>query len=285
MQAMGIAHNYPYSSTGDAKLPMPHPAWQCIHTLMGYSGVSAVVNSLAFNPQGNILAIGGDDKIIKLWDFNTQKVLAGLSGHTQAVKSLAFSPNGQILASASDDHTIKLWNVNTYEEIFTLCGHSHTVKSVAFSPETLASASWDKTGKIWVVNTGEEILTLTGHQLQVSSLAFSPQGKLLATGSLDRTIHLWQLPIQALKNRPDYSLLATFSGHAWAVLSVAFSPDGQILATGSDDNTIKKSTPVDSRFWVIFSHLKMTSAMNKEIRFLAGQGFHVKLTPMTVVRP
>jgi WD40 repeat protein len=234
MQAMGIVYNYP-------QLPTTNPAWQCIHTLLGYSGVSTAINSLAFSPQGNILASGGDDKIIKLWDLNTQKVLASLSGHAQAVKSLACSPDGQILATASDDHTIKLWNLNTYQEIFNLCGHSHAVKSVAFSPDgqTLASGSWDKTVKIWDVSTGEEIFTLNGHQLQVSSIAFSPQGELLATASLDRTIRLWQLPTKKLKNRPEYTLLASFSGHTWAVLSVAFSPNGKILATGSDDNTIK----------------------------------------------
>jgi serine/threonine protein kinase len=234
MQAMGIANN------SSATLPIPNPSWQCTHTLMGYSGVSAI-NSLAFNPAGNILASGSDDKIIRLWDLNTKKVLSSLSGHTQAVKSVAFSPNGKILATASDDQTIKLWNLHTCQEIFTLYGHSHVVKSVAFSPDgqTIASGSWDKTIKIWDVNTGQEICTLTGHELQVSSVAFSPQGELLASGSLDRTVHLWQLPTKEFKNRPDYTFLGTFSGHAWAVLAVAFSPDGKILATGSDDNTVK----------------------------------------------
>jgi len=223
-----------------------NPPWQCLHTLTGHSGTLSSVNALAISPDSNTLASASDDKIVKLWDLKTQKVLANLSGHSQAVKSVTFSPDGQILATASDDKTIKLWQVETLEEICTLLGHSHAVKSVAFSPDgqILASGSWDKTIKLWDVNSGREICSITGHQLQVNAVAFSPQGQLLASASYDRTIRLWQISAledfqRELQNRACYSLLGTLSGHAWAVLTVAFSPDGQILATGSDDNTIK----------------------------------------------
>ncbi|MEH2236434.1 serine/threonine-protein kinase [Nostoc sp.] len=239
MQAMGMESKI-------QNLKIQNPPWQCLHTLTGHSGTLSSVNALAISPDGYTLASGSDDRIVKLWDLNTKKVLASLSGHSQAVKSVAFSPDGQILATASDDKTIKLWQVETLEEICTLLGHSHIVKSVAFSPDgqILASGSWDKTIKLWDVNTGTEICTITGHQLQVNSVAFSPQGQLLASASYDRTIRLWQIPAlesfqREFKNRPCYSLLSTLSGHAWAVLTVAFSPDGKILATGSDDNTIK----------------------------------------------
>ncbi|OYD87099.1 serine/threonine protein kinase [Nostoc sp. 'Peltigera membranacea cyanobiont' 213] len=227
-------------------LQLPNPPWRCLHTLTGHSGILSGVNALAISPDDYTLASGSDDKNIKLWDLNTQKVLATLSGHSQAVKSVAFSPDGKILATASDDKTIKLWQVETLKEICTLVGHSHAVKSIAFSPDgqILASGSWDKTIKLWDVNTGREIYTIAGHQLQVNSVAFSPQDQILASASYDRTIRLWQLRAfggfeEKFENRPCYCLLSTLSGHAWAVLTVAFSPDGQILATGSDDNTIK----------------------------------------------
>ncbi|MEH2091333.1 serine/threonine-protein kinase [Nostoc sp.] len=236
MQAMGME-----CKTQNFKLP--NPPWRCLHILTGHSGTLSSVNALAISPDGHTLVSGSDDKNIKLWDLNTQRVLASLSGHSQAVKSVTFSPDGQILATASDDKTIKLWQVETLKEICTLLGHSHAVKSVAFSPDgrILASGSWDKTVKLWDVNTGREICTITGHQLQVNSVAFSPQGQVLASASYDRTIRLWQIEgsQREIQNRPCYSLLGTLSGHAWAVLTVAFSPDGQILATGSDDNTIK----------------------------------------------
>ncbi|NEU83322.1 serine/threonine-protein kinase [Nostoc sp. UIC 10630] len=189
MQAMGM-------ECKTQNLKLPNPPWQCLHTLTGHSGTLSSVNTLAINPDSHTLASGGDDKNIKLWDLNTQKILASLSGHSQAVKSVAFSPDGKILATASDDKTIKLWEVKTLKEICTLLGHSHAVKSVAFSPDgqILASGSWDKTIKLWDVNTGTEICTITGHKLQVNSVAFSPQGQLLASASYDRTIRLWHIP-------------------------------------------------------------------------------------------
>ncbi|MBD2355360.1 serine/threonine protein kinase [Tolypothrix sp. FACHB-123] len=248
MLAMGIdSCSSPSLSTSQP----PQPLWKCIHTLQGIGNVNTEIHSLAFSPDGKILA-SGDEKIIKLWNLSTQKLINTLSGHSQAVKSVNFSPDGKILASASDDRTIKLWNIHTSQEICTLVGHSHAVKSVAFSPngQILASGSWDKTIKLWDVNTGKEISTITGHQLQVNSVAFSPQGQILASASLDRTVRLWELLTndvlfasheitKEFKNRPNCTLLGILSGHSWAVLTVAFSPDGKILATGSDDNTIK----------------------------------------------
>ncbi|MEH2422843.1 MAG: serine/threonine-protein kinase [Nostoc sp.] len=250
MQAMGMESKIQVALSAhqrcDPKSKIQNPPWRCLHTLTGHSGTLSSVNALAISPDSNTLASASDDKSVKLWDLNTQKVLASLSGHSQAVKSVAFSLDGKILATASDDKTIKLWQVETLEEICTLLGHLHAVKSVAFSPDgqILASGSSDKTVKLWDVNTRTEIDTITGHKLQVNSVAFSPQGQLLASASYDRTIRLWRIPIlegfqRELQNHPCYSLLSTLSGHAWAVLTVAFSPDGQILATGSDDNTIK----------------------------------------------
>ncbi|MFN6561049.1 MAG: protein kinase domain-containing protein [Nostoc sp. ChiSLP01] len=235
MQAMGIERK-------PQLLKLPNPLWHCSSTLTENSPGLSSVNSLAFCPEGKILASTSDEKNIKLWDLNSKKVLANLSGHSQAVKSVAFSHDGKILASASDDKTIKLWDINTLKEITTLLGHSHAVKSVAFSPdgEILASGSWDKTVKLWNVNTGAEICTFTGHHLQVNSVAFSPQGRIIASASYDRTIRLWQISSsKEFKNCPCHTLLGILSGHAWAVLTVAFSPDGKILATGSDDKTIK----------------------------------------------
>jgi len=244
MQAIGSQSK----SQQRLQFKIQHPSWQCLHTLTGHFGS---VNSVAFSPEGIILASGSDDKTIKLWDLDTQQAIATLNGHTQAIKSVAFSPDGKMLATASDDRTVKLWDINTVQEIYTLAGHSHAVKAVSFSQDGkfLVSASWDKTIRLWNVNTGAEICQLTGHQLQVTSVVFSPNlgvdnaALLLASASFDRTVRLWALATESsdlcisgqFENRP-YCIL---SAHAWAVMTVAFNPEGNILATGSDDRTIK----------------------------------------------
>jgi WD40 repeat protein/tRNA A-37 threonylcarbamoyl transferase component Bud32 len=198
-----------------------------------FTGHSYWVDSVAFSPDGQILASGSDDKTIKLWNIPTGQLKTTLTGHSTPVNSVAFSPDGQTLASGSYDHTIKLWNIPTGELKTTFTGHSNVVDSVAFSPDgqTLASSSWDNTIKLWNIPTGELQMTLTGLSKSAHSVAFSPDGQTLASGNRDNTIKLWNVPTGELKT--------TLIGHSNSVWSVAFSPDGQTLASGSWDNTIK----------------------------------------------
>jgi WD40 repeat protein len=156
------------------------------------------VLSLAFSPDGSILASGGsayginEQDSIKLWDPNTGKRIRTLSGHSYITKSVAFSPDGSILASGGWDEVIKIWNSNTGQLIHTLIGHEEVISSIAFSPDGafLASGGWDGTIKIWNSNTGRLIRTLSGHSYNIHSIAFSPIGTLLASCSSEG-VKLW----------------------------------------------------------------------------------------------
>ncbi|AFW97012.1 WD-40 repeat-containing serine/threonine protein kinase [Anabaena sp. 90] len=192
---------------------------------------SQYITSVVFSPNGQTLASGSADTIVKLWDVRG-RLLQTLMGHSK-VNSVAFSPDGQILAIGRDDNTIKIWNVSTERLLQTLTDHSDSVNSVAYSPDgqTLASGSLDRTIKIWNVTTGKLLQTLTGHSSWVRYVAYSPDGQILASGSDDNTIKIW--------NKPTGQLLQTFTGHSSWVRYVAYSPDGQNLASSSGDRTIK----------------------------------------------
>jgi WD40 repeat protein len=96
-------------------------SWELEYTLTGHSDD---VKSVAFSPDGKILASGSRDNTIKLWDVATRRLIATLTGHSFGVISVAFSPDGKILVSGSSDRTIKLWDVATRRLIATLTGHS-----------------------------------------------------------------------------------------------------------------------------------------------------------------
>jgi WD40 repeat protein len=204
-------------------------------TLIGHRGslYGGSVNSVAFSPDGRLLASGSNDTTIKLWDVATGREVRTLTGHMLEVTSVAFSPDGRLLASGSCDYTIKLWEVASGREVRTLTGHGGSVRSVAFSPDgrLLASGADDGKIKLWEVATGREVRTLgTWWTLWVDSVAFSPDGRLLASAS-GTEIRLWEVA--------SGSLVRTLEGHTDPVRSVAFSPDGRLLASGSADETIK----------------------------------------------
>jgi WD40 repeat protein len=106
--------------------------------------------SIAISPDNKIIASGGSEGLVILWDINSGKRLHVLTKHSGAVYAVAFSPDGQTLASGSRDSTIRIWNCETGQLLQTL-KHLGPVKSLAFSPDgqTLVSGSEDSTVKVW----------------------------------------------------------------------------------------------------------------------------------------
>ena len=237
---------------------------QHVTTLEGHTGS---VRSVAFSPDGTLLASGSQDSTIKLWDVKKKQNITTLEGHTDIVSTVAFSPDGTLLASGSQD--IKLWDIVTRRNVATLSSWPPWASSIAFSPDGTLLASGGIDVKLWDIVTRRNVATLSGHTGGAYSVAYSPDGTTLASGAQDSTIKLWDVAtrtniatlsdmfwVNSVAFSPDGTLLASGSKdvklwdvstrtntatleHSRSVLSVAFSPDGTLLASGSIDGTVK----------------------------------------------
>ena len=159
------------------------------------------VRSCVYSPDGIILAGGGMDGTLLLWDVTTGELQTTLKGHERPIATLAFSSDGSTLASGADyEDIVQLWDVATGEHRATLVAHTDGIRAVTFSPDsrTLASGSQDGTVRLWDVATGEHRIIL--RTASVSALAFSPDGTLLAVGSRAHSIQLWDMNTNQLRD-------------------------------------------------------------------------------------
>ena len=216
------------------------------------SGHHQQVHDVDFSPDGSMIASVGDDKTIKLWQYDGT-LLTTIQAHSDTIKSVAFSPDSQLIASASKDKTVKLWRRDG-RLITTLNGHENQVNSVTFSPDglTLVSGSDDQTIRLWTINRtciSPPLQTINGqqskinnpqkcfisriikeHNAEVRGVSFSPDGQYFASASWDNTVKIWT---------NNGMLIKTIKGHESGVNYVHFSPNGQVVASSSTDGTVK----------------------------------------------
>lgn len=198
-------------------------------------------HTLAFSPNGDLLAGGMANGEIHLWRMGDQQLDTVIKAHETIIWDLVFSPDGQWLVSGSKDGSLRLWNLQTHQCQRTFTGHTDWVRTVAFDPtgRILASGGHDQTVRLWDVSSGRTLHVLESHTGWVMGVAFSPDGARLASASTDHTVRLWKVHSGGEE--------LVLRGHSDCTESLCFSPDGTILTTASYDQTIclwDLSTPV-----------------------------------------
>ncbi|RDB30116.1 Vegetative incompatibility protein HET-E-1 [Hypsizygus marmoreus] len=227
-----VSKQYLHSCTKALKVTSDQsPEWPAVlHVLEGHT---SVVNCLAYSSDGRKIVSGSRDNTIRIWDAATGKeLLLPLDGHTDWVNSVAYSPNSKKLVSGSKDGTVRIWNAETGREISQFSLDSE-VPTVAYSPDTNTVVSGSgNIITIWNIETKTRVFVLQEHSDLITSVTYSANGKLIASGSLDKTILIWNAQTGKRIFKP------LISHTAW-ISSVAFSPNGNKIASGSGDGTVR----------------------------------------------
>lgn len=204
-----------------------------------------VVRSVSFCPNlssrstshTSILASGGSDDVIKLWEIDDEFVeQLNLFEQNATVFCLAWSNNGQYLLAGSNDGTLKYWNTihGLVDQNFR--GHTQTINFVDISKNDLyaASASDDATVRLWSTRTAQCLQTFGGHTGWVLTVRFAPHRNYLISTGRDRSVQLSYF----LESVPSQKSTLLEDGHIGAVNGSAFTEDGRLLITGGLDDLI-----------------------------------------------
>jgi dipeptidyl aminopeptidase/acylaminoacyl peptidase len=206
------------------------------------------VSAIAISPNGKLLASGGWDNTIRIWDLATGKEVQELRGHRKEVECVAFAPDGKTIASGAWDATVRLWDVATGKELKEIGQHPDGILTLAYSPDgkILATAGQKSPVNLWDTETGKQIRVFAGPPNTVNALAFAADGKTIASAGADSQIRIW--------NVTDGKQTTSMAGHDSWVFNLAFSADGQTLASAGADKTV--------RIWEL--------ASGKQIRLMEG---------------
>jgi len=204
------------------------------HKGLHSSSAALTCMSLGDITNGMVLT-GGSDKTATLFDCDAEKVVATYKGHTKKVTSVCQHPGADVVITGSADKTVRIWEASTGKASHTIKQHVADVTGTSLHPtgNYFVSCSDDRNWGFHSIETGQTLAYCTDMDVSagLSSVQIHPDGLIVATGTTDSKVHIWNLQEQ--------KKLASFAGLTGKVTSLAFSENGYYLAAASGDAMVK----------------------------------------------
>ncbi|KAJ9090356.1 U3 snoRNP protein [Entomophthora muscae] len=215
--------------------------WQSESYVLKQQGHYFELNTMAYSPDAQNIATGGQDGKVKLWNTASGFCFVTFADHTGPVTAVEFAKNGQIVLSASRDGTVRAFDLLRYRNFRTFTTPEPVqFSSLAVDPsgELVCAGSTDTFEVfVWSMQTGKLLEVLAGHTGPISCMAFSPTDNLVATGSWDKTVRIWD----AFGRGQSVELLQIDS----EVLALTYRPDGAQVAVASLDGQVTFWDPAE----------------------------------------
>lgn len=202
------------------------------------------ITAMAFNPQGDALAVGGYHEIT-IWNPSDGKLVGRIGPLPQRTYGLCYSPDGKILAAATGNPgslgEVRLCDPTSRDAGKVLDQIADVMLAVRFSPDgsRLAAGGTDNAIRIYDTATQKRGYLIEQHGDWINDLAFSPDGTKVVSASRDKSARVFDVNTGAM--------LAAYLGHEEAVLGVTWNPDGKLIYTSGRDRKIHVWNPQDDK--------------------------------------
>ncbi|KAK7503863.1 hypothetical protein BaRGS_00004986, partial [Batillaria attramentaria] len=216
--------------------------WQSESYVLKQQGHYNKMACVTYSQDGQHLATGGDDGKVKVWNTSSGFCFVTFNEHAGGVTGVTFTQTGQVVISSSLDGTVRAFDLNRYRNFKTFTSPrpvQFSCLAVDSSGEIICAGGQDVFEIfVWSMQTGRLLEVLADHEGPVSCLSFSKDGTLLASGSWDKTVKLWDV----FESRGAKETLTQLSD----VLAVTFRPDGRELAVATLNGQVSFWNPVSA---------------------------------------